>query len=49
LFSETLLALFLFAFVNQFLQNTPEQAEEEEEEEEEEIQVHNHRKSCVVF
>jgi hypothetical protein len=47
LFSETLLAVFLFAFVNQFLQNTPEQAEEEEEEEE--IQVHNHRKSCVVF
>jgi hypothetical protein len=45
LFSETLLALFLFAFVNQFLQNTPEQAEEEEEE----IQLHNHRKSCVVF
>jgi uncharacterized protein YqhQ len=43
LLSETLLALFLFAFVNQFLQNTPEQAEEEE------IQVHNHRKSCVVF
>jgi hypothetical protein len=31
LFSETLLAVFLFAFVNQFLQNTPEQAEEEEE------------------
>jgi hypothetical protein len=48
LFSETLLALFLFAFVNQFLQNTPEQAEEEEEEEEE-IQVHNHRKFFVVF
>lgn len=45
LFSETLLALFLFAFVNQFLQNTPEQAEEEEEEE---IQVHNHRK-LVLF
>jgi hypothetical protein len=40
----------MFGFVNQFLQNTPEQAEAEAEvEEEEEIQVHNHRKSCVVF
>jgi hypothetical protein len=38
----------MFGFVNQFLQNTPEQAEAEKEEEEE-IRVHNHRKSCVVF
>jgi hypothetical protein len=40
LFSETLLALLLFGFVNQFLQNTPAPAEEEEGEEE--IQVHRH-------
>ncbi len=39
LFSETLLALLLFGFVNQFLQNTPAAAEEEGEEE---IQVHRH-------